>query len=183
MFGSVPKASIATTFFALAGDLEGVQLVDRRRQVEVAGDAFAGPGRHRVALRIEAGVGGDHLVGAGRHAGELVAAGEVREGGQAEGRHLDARAFEEVAGGDVAHDAGDHAGWRGAGGGARRGGKAGEGEEGGQETGHGEKAREAAGRLAFRRGAGEMPVGPEFAKAGFGGRGRRSPWRGGAAMR
>jgi len=114
----------------IAGDLEGVHLVDARRQVEVPDHALAGGRGDRGADRVETNVAHDELVRAGGDAGEDVATGLVDEGAEAQRGDLNAGTLEQVAGGGVAHRSGE----RGAPGVGGRGGTRGRaGEQGDQE--------------------------------------------------
>ena len=94
---------------ALAGDLEGVELVDAGREIEVAHGALADGGGDNGARGVEADVGDNELMRAGGHAGEGVEAGVVGQRAEPERRDFHARALEQVAGrevGDVARDRG-----------------------------------------------------------------------------
>ena len=100
---------------AFAPDLEGVEFVDARGEIEIPRCGLVGGDGDSGALAIEAEVGDDEFVGAGGNGAEDVAAGFVREGGEAERGNLDAGALEQIAGaeiGDVARDGGGVGGGR-----------------------------------------------------------------------
>ena len=94
---------------ALAGDPERLEFVDARREVEVARDAVARGGDHRLARGVEAEVGNDELVRTGRHAVEHVAARVIGERREPQRRDRDGGALEGVARGGVAHGTGERA--------------------------------------------------------------------------
>ena len=87
---------------ALAGDFEFGELVNGRREIEIAHRALTGGDRHFGARGIESEVGSDDGVIAGRQIGQREASGVVRQHGATEVRQLHAGTGEMIAGGRIA---------------------------------------------------------------------------------
>ena len=96
---------------ALAGYLEGLKLVDRGGEVEIARGVCLTRGNGDGGARgIESRVGDNDFVRADGQCGENVAPSVVGERGEAERGNRDLRALEEIAGGEVGDGAGEGGG-------------------------------------------------------------------------